>query len=103
MSNKDPNFVSLGYKIKRGDQFSQGAISIPSWGQRAAFVKWSKKGKVWSSERLLVAHLVKAITSGLNVEDWEIVEIGERPTKGLLDWLTANDLMKIIKNTAQNK
>lgn len=66
--------------------------------QTAIFdVTWSRKGKVWTNEKLLKAHLLKyTIANGLP-SDWEVLEVTEIPTKPMNEWVDAKMLVKLLK------
>lgn len=83
------------YKIRRGSYFSNGIIT-QQYRDDQYTVKWSKKGKEWTSEKLLKAHLTKWIElTGSIPADWEIFEL-HYETKPVMDWIDNNMLAKIL-------
>ena len=87
------------YKIRSsGGLFSHGVISKSRWVKDQPYVvKWSTKGKEWTTERAIKQHLSKAIASGVSVTGWEILQVTYTPTKPLDEWIDAKMLMTILK------
>ena len=86
------------YKIRHTvtGQFSHGVVQARC-RDRDACVKWSRKGKEWTSEKNVKAHLTKAIGAGVNMANWEILELQYLPTKPINDWFDAKMLVKLLK------
>jgi hypothetical protein len=89
------------YKIKNNSngQYSHGIIRTNRWAaEKHWFVKWSKKGKEWLTEKAVKDHLMKVIdVNGSVPTHWEIMEFTQQPSKTLHDWIDANMLCKMLK------
>jgi len=89
------------YKIRNinSGSFSHGIIRKSRWSaEEHWFVKWSKKGKEWATEKAVKDHLMKVIEVNGNIPDfWEIVEFTQQPSKTLHDWIDSKMLCKILK------
>ncbi len=83
-------------KLSNPVYYSQGAIY--RWSDTHK-VNWTfKKGKIWKTEKAVKAHLLKYLTLVGSVDDLEIIEIVEIPTKPAHDWIDAKMLTKVLKN-----
>lgn len=88
------------YKIRDTNSglYSHGIIHTNGSKRRnAVVVKWSKKGKEWTSEKLVKDHLLKCIAFGGIPTHWEIIEFTQQPSRSLHEWIDANMLVKILK------
>jgi len=86
------------YKIRRGTSFSHGVITSSRWNGKTEYnVKWSKRGKEWTTEKAVKDHLIKAVSVGISMADWEILELVYNPTKPIEEWVDAKMLMTILK------
>lgn len=88
------------YKIrKRGTTFySSGVVNSVRWGATKSFlVRFNGKGKEWTQEKNLKAHLLKCMQSGIKMDDWEVVEVIYQPTKPILDWFDQKMLVQVLK------
>jgi hypothetical protein len=93
------------YKIRRAgsNMFSCGAIYTNSTKQTGeVVVQWSKKGKEWTTEKLLKAHLTKCIemTGGVP-SNWEIFELTYNATP-IEEWIDNKMLVKILSHNKEN-
>lgn len=61
-------------------------------------IKWSRKGKEWTSEETVKEHLLKVIELVGSVPDsWEIMEFTQQPSKSLHDWIDNKMLVKMLQ------
>jgi hypothetical protein len=92
------------FKIRKkdfGSYYSHGVINThydSATKIRTPFVKWSSKGKEWTSEKNVKDHLLKFIQLGGTVDDWEVIEVIYHPTRPIEDWIDDKMLMKVLKN-----
>lgn len=86
----------MAYKIRntKTGQYSHGNISV--W-QKKMYIKWSAKGKEWTNEKNLRAHLLKCATLDGIPTDWEVIEIKHVATKPIEEWIDNEMLMKLLK------
>ena len=92
---KTPN-----YKIRDWNGlYSHGVITHRrhSSFNQSYVIKWSTKGKEWTSEKSVKDHLLKCAQKGILSEKWEVIKILEEPTKPISEWVDAKMLIKIIK------
>lgn len=78
-------------------RYSNGIINF---GAQGPYVGWSKRGKQWTQEKYLKAHLLKYAQSSSSCDwstTWEVVEIVEKPTKPIDDWFDVDMVLKILK------
>lgn len=67
-------------------------------------LRFTKNGKNWASEKLLKAHLLKCITSGINIsKEWEVVKLVEEPVPAMSEWIDNQMLMEILKHQGDKK
>ena len=88
------------YKIRSKTNlsyFSHGVIT-KGYNNNQSFINWSSKGKVWTTEKNVKAHLLKCIQSGIDISRWEVIEVVYSPTKPMDEWVDAKMLMAILKN-----
>lgn len=96
--------VFKGYRIvNRHGTYSKGIIhSGRSSNGNTHFVQWADlKGKVWTSEKNVKEHLLKCTQKGISMDGWRIVEVFERETKPIHDWVDGKMLVKIIKTAGK--
>lgn len=92
--------VSNSYVYSLGSISSKYVRDSQNEWTEVYYVEWSTtKGKLWKNEKLLSAHLLKAMTHGIDIAEWEIVEVVERPTKPINEWVDANMLMQVLAHT----
>ena len=61
-------------------------------------IKFSKKGKEWTSEKTVKDHLTKVIEKiGGIPSHWEIMEFTQQPSRELNDWIDGKMLVKMLK------
>jgi hypothetical protein len=61
-------------------------------------VRWAKKGKEWTTEKLLKAHLTKCIEmTGSVPSNWEIFELTYNATP-IEEWIDNKMLIKILSH-----
>jgi hypothetical protein len=90
---------SVTYKIKNDlGMFSHGIIQS-RWRPEGTYyyVRFTGKGKDWTSEQNVKAHLLKCAQKGILEDTWEVVQVVHQPTKPLEEWVDQKMLMKIIK------
>ena len=89
------------YKIRKANGwFSHGVITERRWhsdNTKIYHIRWSGKGKEWSSEKTVKDHLLKCAQKGILEETWEVIQVVHQPTKPISEWIDAKMLMKIIK------
>jgi hypothetical protein len=89
------------WKIRRGELWSNGVIAKKRWNEKPT-VMFSKKGKEWTSEKLVKAHLLKWLLAGNSIpKEWEIIEVVYAPTRPMEEWLDANMTFLVLKNAGQ--
>ena len=92
----------MGFKIQdtATKKFSHGAVKR-TWSDdpnRLYTVQFSRNGKTWTDPALVKAHLLKCLVKGINIQQWEVVEIKIHPTNPIMEWVDANMFMKVLKN-----
>lgn len=91
------------YKIRDTDTglYSNGILD--KWaisGQKKTAATFNKKGKSWTSEKLVKVHLMKCITEAYGIPgNWEVVKLIEEPVKAMDEWIDAQMLIQILKHT----
>ena len=90
------------YKIRWWMSYSNGIINecyTGDYSKKSYSVNWStRKGKEWTSEKNLKAHLLKCLQRGINISEWEVLELRYHPTKPINDWVDAKMLCKVLKS-----
>lgn len=95
------------YKIRDSETglYSTGLINkYNSNANKKTAVAFNKKGKIWTSEKLVKVHLMKCITDAYGIPgNWEVVKLVEEPVKAMDEWVDAQMLMQILKHTGKNQ
>jgi hypothetical protein len=89
------------YKIRKANGlFSHGVINHSHYspaGDNVYGIKWSSKGKEWSSEKTVKDHLLKCAQKGILEDTWEVIQVVHQPTKPISEWIDDKMLIKLIK------
>ena len=90
------------YKIKdkKTGLYSHGSVNgydYPNFKSVSERIKWSRKGKEWTSEKLVKDHLLKCIGYGGIPSSWEIMEFTQQPSRELNEWMDAKMTMAVLK------
>lgn len=86
-------------RIKGSSSYSNGVINVYRDGaKKFPQCNWNKKGKEWADEKNVKAHLLKYVSLGGDIGNWEVVEVVYHPTKPIDEWVDAKMLMKVLQN-----
>ena len=85
-------------RIKDSVHYSRGRVER---GRNNTYsVNWKSKGKEWTSEKTLKKHLLTCIEKGVSMENWEIMEFTQQPSRELNEWLDDEKLtFAILKHS----
>ena len=87
-------------RIKGTNSYSNGTINLlydRETKKKHPEVNWTRKGKEWTNEKNVKAHLLKFVSNGGDIGNWEVVEVVYAPTKPIDEWVDTVMLMKILQ------
>lgn len=86
------------FKIRRvgTKSFSKGLVQR-GWDKKFHVDFSEKSHKTWTDEKLVQKHIEKAVVNGIDVSNWEVVEVTYTPTKPINDWISPKVTIAILK------